>query len=347
MRLSPEQSKQLVNTKQLYRNWQDAKVTMDSLAGNMSYTRVGDREYLYRDKTVAGKKVRKSLGVRSAENDAHLEAYRASRAAAKERMEAIREQLGRQAGYNVAVGISRVPAVVGNVLRSLSNAKVSNITTVGTNALYAYESLFGSHFNTEVLATGDVDLLVDTRRRLRLSIDHEGDIPSIVSILQKADRSFTRSSSRSYNLFNKTGFEVEFLKAVPKSVRRHSDGGFSGLGIEPVEVSEAVPLLNAPKLDEIIIDTNGYPAPIRTVDPLTFSIYKMAMSHEALREPAKKPRDRAQSLAVAELIIDNGYEGGLDLERATWLPRSMVDEAHDLLEVRGSRLQSRAIDMGF
>jgi hypothetical protein len=37
---------------------------------------------------------------------------------------------------------------------------------IGTQALYAYEAAGGAHFLLELLASGDVDLLYDARKKL-------------------------------------------------------------------------------------------------------------------------------------------------------------------------------------
>jgi len=44
---------------------------------------------------------------------------------------------------------------------------------VGSNALYGYEVLAGVHFHSEIIATGDLDVLLDTREQLRISVNEE------------------------------------------------------------------------------------------------------------------------------------------------------------------------------
>ncbi len=54
------------------------------------------------------------------------------------------------------------PAMLARVLRELDRAGLQDsFTVIGTQALYAYEAVAGSHFLLELLASGDVDLLYD------------------------------------------------------------------------------------------------------------------------------------------------------------------------------------------
>lgn len=61
-------------------------------------------------------------------------------------------------------------------------------------------------------------------------------------------------------------------------------------------------LLNAPKLNAIAIDEDGWPVPFRASDPRAFALHKAWLSQLLDREPLKKPRDLAQAKAVAGAV---------------------------------------------
>ena len=110
-----------------------------------------------------------SLGPRSPATEKILEAYGAARKAARERLAGIEAQLAEQARLNKALRLGRVPTVVARILRELDRRQLrDSFTVLGTQAMYGYEAAGGVHFLLELLASGDVDLLYDARRKVTL-----------------------------------------------------------------------------------------------------------------------------------------------------------------------------------
>lgn len=68
------------------------------------------------------------------------------------------------------MGLGRVPTTAARILRDLDERDLlgHQLFVVGTNALFAYEARAGVRFAAELIATGDVDLPFDYRRRLSL-----------------------------------------------------------------------------------------------------------------------------------------------------------------------------------
>lgn len=96
-----------------------------------------------------------------------MTAFTAGREAAQERLRLITEKIDEQARLNKALRLSRVPRVVARVLRELDRAGLhEEFMVIGTQALYAYEAAGGAHFLLELLASGDVNLLYDARKKL-------------------------------------------------------------------------------------------------------------------------------------------------------------------------------------
>lgn len=100
-------------------------------------------------------------------------------------------ELDRQAAILRGLGAGRLPRVAAQVLRELRiHGKGTALRVVGTNAIYAYEALAGVMFEVGATATGDIDLLLDDRQRMRLITD-EREVIGIKRLIQeRVDKSF-------------------------------------------------------------------------------------------------------------------------------------------------------------
>lgn len=81
-------------------------------------------------------------------------------------------------------------------------------------ALNAYEAAAGVRIVPGALATQDVDLLWDARKRVQFVIDLGKDAGSMLAVLMRADPSFRRKSDEGQNesAINDKGFEVDFIR---------------------------------------------------------------------------------------------------------------------------------------
>lgn len=71
------------------------------------------------------------------------------------------------------------------------------------------------------LATRDVDVLFDTRKRVSFFTQLEQDDLSFIKLLQKADKSFEIKEDQRYTAVNKDGFEVAVIRRRAKDVDPH------------------------------------------------------------------------------------------------------------------------------
>lgn len=194
-----------------------------------------------------------------------------------------------------------MPRVVARVLRQLDDAGLhENFTVIGTQALYAYESAGGAHFLLELLASGDVDLLYDARHKITLVSDKlDGD--GLLGLLKKADKTFECVRENGYRAANAGQFMVDLVIA-PRGMQRADAVTFGASDLVAAEVPGLQWLLNAPKIDTIAIDEDGWPVAIKAPDPRAFALHKAWLSGLNTRDPIKKPRDLAQARAVATLV---------------------------------------------
>ena len=299
--LSNQQRLHQVNTAQLYENYRSAQSHAASYAYGMRWKTVRNTEYLFRDRDRRGNG--KSLGPRSAQTEELLAAFSVGRATAQERLRLITEKIVEQARLNKALRLNRVPRLVARVLRELDRAGLyESFTVIGTQALYAYEAAAGSHLLLELLASGDVDLLYDIRKKMSV-VSEKLDGNGLLGLLKKADKTFECVRENGYRAANAGQFMVDLVTA-PRGMQVSENITFSDSDLVAAEVPGLQWLLNSPKLDAIAIDEDGWPVPIRVPDPRAFALHKAWLSGLPTREPIKKPRDLDQARAVAKLVRD-------------------------------------------
>lgn len=297
--LTNQQRLQLVNSEQVFENYLAASRHVRSHAYGMRWKKARDVEYLFRERDRRGNG--RLLGRRSAETEATLAAFMAGKQAATARLAAIEAQMEEQARLNKALRLARVPRVIARILREIDRAELAgSFSVLGTQALYAYESLAGVQYLSELLASGDIDLLYDTRRKLTVVAD-KLDGEGLLGLLKKADRSFECIRKRGFRAANAGQFMVDLIIA-PRGMRQAEPVTFSDNDLVASEVPGLQWLLNAPKVMATVIDEDGRPAQMRVPDPRAFALHKAWLSRQPDREPVKKPRDLAQARAVAATI---------------------------------------------
>lgn len=298
--LNNDQRRQFVDVAQVFEAWEESKAQLaHRFAGSMRWVERKGNDYLLRKQ--ASREV--SLGRKTDETEGIYRAFRNGRDAERNRYEALTERLKEMAPVNRALRLNRVPLLTARILRHLADAQVlgRNIFVVGTSSLYLYEAIAGVYVTSELLATGDVDLLWDARQSLRLAVKdfrREG----VIGYLRRADRSFQRSSGRSFRATNRDGFMVDLICPID-DLRAVADSGTDqddlvGAGIEGLEW-----LVNAPKVDGVVIGEDGIPLRCWSVDPRAFALHKVWCSQRPDREPLKRTRDRAQAEDVARIAM--------------------------------------------
>jgi hypothetical protein len=245
------------------------------------------------------------LGPRGLETEQAREAFDRGKATAQEQEAAVRTRLEKMAPVNRAMGLARVPGIVARILRRLDQAGVlgEQVCVLGTNALYAYEAKAGVRFESGLLATGDMDIGLDTRRSLALAA--KAMPRGLLPLLQAVDSSFSVRRG-DFRAVSKSGFLVELITPLPrKSMRQRSPkrlGGGSEPDLEAAELWKLEWVVEALRFDAVAIDEDGLPCKIVAADPRWFAAHKLWLSKRADREALKKPRDADQGRAVAALL---------------------------------------------
>ena len=325
-----EQRRQLVDTEQLWRAWSATRRRADSYAGSMGWKLSKGREYLVRQTLEGDVRRMRSLGPRSPETELLLGGFRDNKEAAQA---ALKEQSGRladMARMNRAMRLGRVPQQAADVARVLDRRGLlgRNVTVVGTNAIFAYEAAAGVFVDTAMLSTGDLDILLDARVRLRLTAEKAA--PSLIEALKAADASYRLVARHGFSAVNAGGYHVDLIKAPPRDVitSKEADtlGGDGDLHASHVPNMRWV--ANAPKFSAMAIGADGFPVPLVCPDPRAFALYKLWMgTRDPTREALKRARDTGQAKTVAAIV--NGHMPNLPFEpeHMACFPRMAADLA--------------------
>jgi hypothetical protein len=300
--LSNDQRKAYIDSSQVFESWREAVERLSEYRHGMVWKASGGHEYLFRLSGTRG--YGKSLGKRTPETEQVMAGFKAARFAAREHVARLRARLDAFAKVNKAFRVGRVPNLVGKIIRKLDLLGLlgSDIMVLGTHCLFAYEAAAGVQIDPELTASGDVDLLVDTRKQLSLVVAPKfKNVDGLLGMLRSIDRSFRPLRSGSTRAINSTEFMVDLLAPAPTLKTRQSlqlgKDDLTGIEIEGLQW-----LLNAPKFETIAIDQNGWPLRLVVPDPRAFAAHKLWVAEQADRSRLKSPRDRDQARLVLKLV---------------------------------------------
>lgn len=249
-----------------------------------------------------------SLGPRTPETQAIYDKFMQRKQASTERLTGLKAALDQQQRMNRALRVGRVDPLVVALLNRLASTHLSeHFRVVGTHALYAYEAAAGVRLEADALATRDIDLLWDTRKRIIFSTQLARVDSSMLGVLKKVDPTFRmpalKRRSPKYTTMNKDGFEVDIIR------RERTDDDPHPIKLSDADedfwvaqARRASVLLDSPGFSAVIVATNGTMARMHTVHPATFVAFKRWMAGQPDRDPLKLRRDVLQADAVQVLL---------------------------------------------
>lgn len=301
--LSDNAARQVIDSTTVFTEYQRVKAAARPYVGTMYWKKEGDYEYLV--KTQPRRRSQLRMAARSEETERIFSEYSSRKGALESRLASLREALTEAERMNKALKAGRTPNLVVTLLHVLDEAGLSeHFTVVGTHALYAYETAASVRLTPGALATQDVDLLWDARRRVQFMTDLQRLDASMLNILQRADRTFERKEGQNETVINARGFEVDFLRRQPVDGDPHRFRFSADEGdLWPVQAVRASVLTTAPRFEHPVISVSGRMALMRTITPSVFVEFMRWMAESApQRDEAKRRRDRLQADIVQELL---------------------------------------------
>ena len=145
------------------------------------------------------------------------------------------------------------------------------------------------------MATRDVDMLFDTRKRIAFFTAMKKIDSSLIGVLRKADASFEVTQDQRYTARNQDGFEVDVIRRTavdgdPHPLRMSDDED----DFWAVQVSMGEKLQSARRMDQVVVSTSGEMALMRTVHPLDYARIKRQLSQHQQRDVQKRGKDSLQ-----------------------------------------------------
>jgi Nucleotidyltransferase len=300
--LTENQLRQYVDGEALLRALTAARQEAGEVRGSMIWREMRGVRYLIR---TSASGAQKTIGTDSTESRDIYERFMARKQAASERVKSLMARFNEQIKLNRVYRVGRTPRVVIDVLKALEKARIADqFLTVGTHALYAYESAAGVFVGSETMATRDLDLLFDTRKRLAFVAEMQRMDTSLLGVLRQADPSFRVMTDQLQTAVNDQGFEVDIIRRLatpddphPLRMTEHENDLWA------VQVPTGARLVSAGRFEQMVVSATGQMATMRTVHPLDFVTIKTALSKDPKRDPLKARKDVLQA-KVAQALWD-------------------------------------------
>jgi len=331
--ISNAQAKAVIDSEQLFLAFQDAAMQNQSCQGGMHWKTVAGKDYLYRihDRLGNGK----SLGVKSEKTQEIYNKFTQRKALLKNRLTELKDRLNIQAKINAAYRVGHVENNVAAICEQLNRANLlgTNIMIIGTNALHAYEALAGVRFQSDIMATTDIDLLWNHTSKLSLVTSKELQPEGLIGLLRHADKSFEIIQTQPFRAVAKSGYMVDLIQQMPNPPWSDEPDRFFENDLIATDIWNMKWLLSAPKIKQAVIALNGDIFNITVPDPRAFAMFKWWMAQSDERRASKKQRDAAQARAVIQLIVEHLPHLNKNWSAMKSFPKNIIKNTINLIEV--------------
>ena len=300
LELTENQLRQYIDAQALMRAQGEALEDAAQVRGSMIWRELRGVRYLIRTSAASAQK---TIGPDSADTHAIYERFMERKQAATARVKTLAMRLEEQRKLNRVYGVGRAPNVIVKVLEALRKAGLSSqFLTVGTNAIYAYESASGVRVGTQAMATRDMDLLFDTRQRAAFISTLRRLDSSLLAVLRKADPSFRVLRDQLQTAVNDDGYEIDIIRRTAKDGDPHPlRMSSSEDDLWAVQVSSGEKMVAGRKFRQLVVAGSGQMAMMQTLHPVDFIRIKTALSGDVQRDPLKRPKDKLQAETVQAL----------------------------------------------
>jgi hypothetical protein len=293
--------RQYIDAVATFEAYEDALAEAVKVRGGMYWHKGPATAYLVRTSASGSER---SLGPRTPETEAIYANFHQRKELSEQRLAGLNASLAKHKRMNRALRVGRVAPLIVDILGRLAATNLGeHFRVVGTHALYAYESAAGVTFEDDAVATRDIDLLWDVRKRVAFATALRHVDSSMLGVLRKVDPTFRIRNSQKYTAVNKDGFEVDIIRREqvaddPHRIRLSDDEE----DFWAAQAPRSQELLDSPQFSAVIVATNGNMARMNTLEPMPFVRFKRWMSTVAERDPRKRRRDALQANAVEEVV---------------------------------------------
>ena len=296
--------RQYMDAKSTFTEWERSVKEAAEVRGGMYWKTQNGKDYLIR---TSPSNAQKSLGPRSPDTEDIHSRFVERKSQLESRVSNLADRLAVHKRMNRALFVGRAPQMLVDILAMLDRAGIAeHFTVVGTHALYAYEAAAGVRIgSSDALATQDIDLLWDTRKRIRFSAKMKITGTSMLGLLKKVDSSFRIRRDQKYTAVNDRGFEVDILRREagqndPHPLRITNDEDDFWV----TQAERADELLSAPRFTTMIVSPSGDMARMTTVSPVAFAKFKRWLAAKPDRDPMKRSRDAMQADVVDDIVAE-------------------------------------------
>lgn len=325
--LSDQQRLFMVESEQLYQAWREAVWRQEEYKYGLQWKNIYNSEYLVRGNSAGGSR---SLGVRSEKTEEIFEKFQEGKGLANAKYQGLKSRIETQTRLNRAVRLGRLPTIIGEILLRLDLVRaLADFRVVGTHALFAYEAMGAVEFKIELLASGDVDLLLDVRKQMSI-VAQKLDGQALLGLLKKVDKTFEVKANQEFRAINKDGFIVDLI-SQDKGMKQPRPKALAEDDMQTIEVPNLEWLANSSRIEQVVIAGNGAPVLMPVPDPRAFALHKVWLSKQSDREPVKKQRDFNQAVMVVELLRDYLPNYPLDSKIMKYFPKSVWEKSFNAL----------------
>jgi len=326
--LSDSQQQVYRGAVELYQAYLEAGSQHRLLQGGMHWKKIRGREYLYRYRDRYGHGG--SLGPRSQQTEQVWGDFSRQRQEVTALLKTQRLRLQEQARFCRAASINLVPTAAAKLLRRLEQHELGrNLLVIGTAAIYAYEFAAGVLLE----GSGPQGLWAHARRGLTLIGEGQLSLEDLLRLLRQTDRSLAPLEGDGCRAANRDGFLVQVLKSGlrrPGKLRAVTAPGAR----EPLppDAGNLQYLAASPKLSQVVIGQDGWPATMTVPDPRAFALHHLWRSQQQDREEFKRTRDWRQALAVADLVLRYLPQYDFSSSELDMFPRDLARDAEGDVE---------------
>lgn len=312
---SAEQDRIRANLSSYYDRWLDVRRAEKELSCSLTWKTIGDARYLYEivDRFGNGR----SLGRETPELVAHYAAYQTAKQNNRQDLAGVDTALAETARLYAALNMPMLAAATAQILRECDVARMlgSQLLTVGTNAMLAYEMEAGGRFLTGFDATADCNLafrgeVVSFTAANRRTLDR-----TLFGVLKSIDATYTVNTERSFQARNRKAFEVELL-AAPSVLGKLPKGELS-----PIEgMQEQEWLLLGNPVTQVVCGLDRKPTRIICPDPRWMALHKGWLSQQPKRRPEKRKKDAAQAARLFATVQEHMPHYPMDVNFVAAIP---------------------------